>query len=1759
MTDYIVNCPRCGQVRVVWNAEAGGTARCGMCGSPVALPGTPAVPAPQAPPAVAPAGAPGEDPPDAAAAGADPNNRFGPALADGRHRYVLVDRLGQDSLGVVYRTYDRASSRYVAVKFVLGETTRGQMAQFDKTAQKAARLRHPAIVPVVRLGHRQNQLYIVTEFIPALPSDATGIRETALVTRLVRDAALAVSFAHTRGVVHGDLSPSSILVASDAETERVYVKDFGLAIALDTADDVPAASGAGWVKGTPAFMAPERAEGNKAEIGPQSDVYSLGATLYSLLAGRPPFEGEDALAILERAVDQTPVPLRQLRPDLPGELTAIVERSMSRDKSARPVTANELADDLTAFLKTLPLREQVAAGEVSASALLEAETAVAWPLPTTESMEAAAPPEAPMAQPTAAAPIEKPRPSPAVEREPAPVEAPPPAAPAEEPIPAPAAPEPVAEPTLDISSTPAYADPAEQEAGAAESVPPLPGAEGPALSRMDEEAEEEAPPPPAAEPGYIPVSASPDAVVLEERPMDDEAPGPQGSAGAAAIFDQAGEEPPAEPAPVDAAEEPLPTREEPTGIAASSDQGGAEPPAEPAPADAAEEPLPTREEPTGTAALFDQAGAEPPAEPAPADAEREPAEAPPSGAASVFDEAVPATVGSGGEAPSGEPEPTLNLEEGSPPRDPMKVFEEAPEVQRAIDPLTETPEPAAEDRPAEAPQVPVVIPIAEPIAPPPEPAAPSETPVETAAPQAPPPVAPVPVPIAAEAATATPRRRGGFLKAVAALLLLAAAGAVVAHQMGYINLEELYEQAMAKIRGEAAGAPGTLEIAVEPAPQEVIVDGKPVNAKKPTHTVPSGRRQVTIVFESGFKLEKTVEVAPGKPAKLEVRAGREIARTWEALQKWDEAERAYQALFEKTPEAERGALEDDLARVRFKRAEAQAVLRIESEPSGAEVLLDGKAEGRTPRALTVLEPGEHAVELRREGYAPESRKITYVAGTKESLRVVLKPLTGKVLVQGVETGDRVRIIGAGGVELQSLEVKADGDVEIDGVRVGACEVVVDRAGHEPGRTKVAVESGGLTRLVSPGLKERPGVVSVQTEPEGAEVFFDGASVGKTPLSLKDVPPGVKKARIVHPERSDWEGEVRVRGGRPAEVKVTLPALGSLVVEVHPEGSTIRGALQGVTRVEAKVKAGTHRLSLQHAEAGEVDRAAVVKPGEETVEKVDLWEERGKEFEKAGKIDEAVRAFEAAKGSSREKAIARILAGLCDRGDDRIKAGEWAKAREIAAQALKLSPQHPRSLELDRTAVFMDALARAEAAAREKEWKKARGAADEALRARPEDARARALYVDAAYRDAMGTAEEAVKAKEWKKARAAAEEALQAREGDDAARTIREEAGYQDGLGRAEAAAAAKDWRTAIQAADEALSFRPNDARARELSKTAAFEDGIARGRDLEKRGKWTDAKAAYEQALKARPGDAESAAAIARFAVLGWEEVATFSGHAWCAAFRPGASTIASGRLDKTVKVLDLKTGRETRSLEGHAEAVHGLAFGADGKLLATAGKDGTVKVWDGETGTLVRSISAHAGAAWAVSFRPDGKVLASAGEDKTVRLWNLETGEEARSLAGHEEAVVAVAFSPGGALIASGGADRAVKLWGAESGTVRHTLEGHEAYVWSVAFRPDGRMLATASGDKTVKLWDPESGALTRTLSGHGDFVRQVAFSPDGRLLASGSGDKSIKVWDVASGAEIKTLYGHTGHIWSVAFDADGRRLVSAGTDATKLWGLKR
>jgi WD40 repeat protein len=276
-------------------------------------------------------------------------------------------------------------------------------------------------------------------------------------------------------------------------------------------------------------------------------------------------------------------------------------------------------------------------------------------------------------------------------------------------------------------------------------------------------------------------------------------------------------------------------------------------------------------------------------------------------------------------------------------------------------------------------------------------------------------------------------------------------------------------------------------------------------------------------------------------------------------------------------------------------------------------------------------------------------------------------------------------------------------------------------------------------------------------------------------------------------------------------------------------------------------------------------------------------------------------------------------------------------------------------------------------------------------------------------------------------------------------------------------------------------------------------------------------------------------------------------------AFSPDGKTLASGAADNTVKLWDVESRREIRTLGPGLPAIS-MAFSPDGRVLAVGLIDGRIKLIDAAAGNELGTLSGHSGAVASVAFSPNGRILASASDDRTVKLWDMATnGSEIVTLSGFSHQVFSAVFSPDGRLLAANSADRTIRLWDLAAGRELRGINGYA--VGRLAFSPDGRAIAAGSSSHRVTIWDVATGREVRTMRGHGDYVAMVAFSPDGRILASSSYDETVKFWEVTSGREITSLTGRLrlpSMLWasSLAFSPSGHAVaLGIGDGPIRLW----
>jgi WD40 repeat protein/serine/threonine protein kinase len=266
-----------------------------------------------------------------------------------------VDReLGRGATGIVLHARHRLLQREVALKIIpQGAWPNAEdQGRFLNEARAVARLQHPHIVQLYEVGESDGRPFLALEYLAGGSlAEALKVRSFAVqtATELVCSIAQAVAHAHQHGILHRDLKPGNVLLTTEGVAK---VADFGLAKLLDQADGPTMPGG---VVGTPAYMAPEQAAGSRA-IGPAADLYAIGAILYEMLSGRPPFRAETTMQLLYQAAHHVPVPLAQLQPDIPNDLAIICMKCLEKEPGQRYASALALVEDLQAFMAGKPIR-----------------------------------------------------------------------------------------------------------------------------------------------------------------------------------------------------------------------------------------------------------------------------------------------------------------------------------------------------------------------------------------------------------------------------------------------------------------------------------------------------------------------------------------------------------------------------------------------------------------------------------------------------------------------------------------------------------------------------------------------------------------------------------------------------------------------------------------------------------------------------------------------------------------------------------------------------------------------------------------------------------------------------------------------------------------------------------------------------------------------------------------------------------------------------------------------------------------------------------------------------------------------------------------------------------------------------------------------------------------------------------------------------------------------------------------------------------
>ena len=269
-------------------------------------------------------------------------------------KYVIINKVGKGSTGMVYLSHDPYYRRDVAIKvYNIEENTDADRARvsrkmFFNEAHMVGMLQHPNILPIYDAGEEDGKYYVVTEHIQGARTLAAYCRPDNLlrvddVVEIIYKCAKALHYAHGRGVIHRDIKPSNVMLTIDND---VRIIDFGIAIVSDS--DISRIEG---IAGSPSYMSPEQVQSE--ELTPASDIYSLGAVLYELLTGFRPFRADNLSKLLHQIVYATPPPIHTYRDDIPEELEQVVAMTMQKDPTKRCASGAQMAADLTRVYQDL--------------------------------------------------------------------------------------------------------------------------------------------------------------------------------------------------------------------------------------------------------------------------------------------------------------------------------------------------------------------------------------------------------------------------------------------------------------------------------------------------------------------------------------------------------------------------------------------------------------------------------------------------------------------------------------------------------------------------------------------------------------------------------------------------------------------------------------------------------------------------------------------------------------------------------------------------------------------------------------------------------------------------------------------------------------------------------------------------------------------------------------------------------------------------------------------------------------------------------------------------------------------------------------------------------------------------------------------------------------------------------------------------------------------------------------------------------------
>jgi predicted Ser/Thr protein kinase len=288
-------------------------------------------------------------------------------------KYVIVRELGRGGMGVVYKAWDTVLKRWVALKVHAVSGGVEGLIRFRREAETSAILQHPNIVPIYDVGQVGDRHFIAMKYIEGEPLGESSL-PVERACEIMIQVARAIEVAHGKDIVHRDLKPQNVLVDTSG---RPYVMDFGLAKNIFESFNVTVP---GTIMGSPSYMSPEQASGHTSRVDQKSDVYGLGALLYALLTGRPPFKEDTPILTVKAVIDGPVPPPTKYNPEIPAPLERIILRALSKDKARRHSSAEPFARDLERFLAGEPIPPEDRATSVSRpiSTRRAAKTRMRW-------------------------------------------------------------------------------------------------------------------------------------------------------------------------------------------------------------------------------------------------------------------------------------------------------------------------------------------------------------------------------------------------------------------------------------------------------------------------------------------------------------------------------------------------------------------------------------------------------------------------------------------------------------------------------------------------------------------------------------------------------------------------------------------------------------------------------------------------------------------------------------------------------------------------------------------------------------------------------------------------------------------------------------------------------------------------------------------------------------------------------------------------------------------------------------------------------------------------------------------------------------------------------------------------------------------------------------------------------------------------------------------------------------------------------------